>query len=101
MNVVVSGRVIDRRMQPLENAASNEPLIVVFANIAAHDDCVWMARIHHVNGTAQIVKGVRRFRLAHVYITDLGDGYLRLPVQRETQQQAQRKNTKSKLKKRS
>ena len=78
MNVMVARRVVHRRVKPLQDAASDQPLVVVFADISADDDCVRVAGVHHVHCTPEIVEGVRRAGLAEMRVTDLGNHNLRI-----------------------
>jgi hypothetical protein len=78
MNVVVARSVVHRRVQPLQDAASDKPLVVVFADIAANDDCVGVAGIYHVYSTPEIVESMRRTGFAEMRVTDLGNHNLRI-----------------------
>jgi hypothetical protein len=61
-----------------------------------------MARVHHVHGAAQIVKGMGRMRLAEMCIADLGDGDLRMAPWRECPgQEAHNQDKKQSLEERS
>src|ERR1051326_2550283 len=86
MNVMVARRVVHRRMKPLQDAAGEQPLVVVFADIAADDDCIRVAGVYHVHGTPEVVEGVRRTGLTQVCVTDLGNHNLRICAHGEDEQ---------------
>src|SRR5207244_600364 len=55
MHVVISGDVIERSLQALQDCLSLLPILRVFSNVAGENDSVDVARVDQLDGFAQVL----------------------------------------------